>query len=121
MKGAKERHTVENEDTDILLTVSNDAWFGHSHGPAQHLQIAQTRALEMGKPVIRATNNGITAFIDANGIITSRLPQFQQGAIADKVDVTRGMTPYRYAGDLPMALLLIVALISGYWGQQRRR
>ena len=110
-----------HENTDILLTVSNDAWFGHSHGPAQHLQIAQTRALEMGKPVIRATNNGITAFIDANGIITSRLPQFQQGAIADKVDVTRGMTPYRYAGDLPMALLLIVALISGYWGQQRRR
>nr|WP_232365201.1 apolipoprotein N-acyltransferase [Salinimonas marina] len=108
-------------NTDILLTVSNDAWFGHSHGPAQHLQIAQTRALEMGKPVIRATNNGITAFIDANGVITSRLPQFQQGAIADQVDITRGMTPYRYAGDLPMALLLMVALIGGYWAQQRRQ
>jgi len=109
-----------HNDTDILLTVSNDAWFGHSHGPAQHLQIAQTRALEMGKPVIRATNNGITAFIDAKGAITSRLPQFEQGTITDKVQITRGTTPYRSVGDFPMAVILLFALISVWWYQRHK-
>ncbi len=100
-----------HNDTDMIVTVSNDAWFGRSHGPAQHLQIAQMRALETGKSVIRATNNGITAFIDPFGKITSRLPQFEAGSLTSPVIVTRGKTPYRYWGDI--AALLLVSTLLG--------
>ncbi len=98
-----------HNDTDMIVTVSNDAWFGRSHGPAQHLQIAQMRALETGKSVIRATNNGITAFIDPFGNITSRLPQFEAGSITSPVAITRGQTPYRFWGDF--AALSIVSML----------
>ena len=63
-------------DTNAILTLSNDAWFGASHGPHQHMQIAQIRALELGLPVIRATNNGVTGVIDHFGHIQAQLEQF---------------------------------------------
>jgi apolipoprotein N-acyltransferase len=98
-------------DTDFIITVSNDAWFGHSHGPAQHLQIAQVRAKEFGLPVLRATNNGITAFIDHKGEIQSRLPQFKTGVLTDKIQRVEGMTPYRYFGNSLVWLLALGGLM----------
>lgn len=86
-------------NTDFIITVSNDAWFGGSHGPAQHLEIAQARAKEFGLPVLRATNNGITAFIDHQGDIQSRLPQFEAAVLSDTIQLVQGNTPYRIFGD----------------------
>ncbi|WP_166422851.1 apolipoprotein N-acyltransferase [Paraglaciecola sp. 20A4] len=97
--------------TDFIITVSNDAWFGHSHGPAQHLEIAQVRAKEFGLPVLRATNNGITAFIDASGAIQSRLPQFETAVLSDKIQRVSGTTPYRYFGNLTAWLVTVLGLI----------
>ena len=97
-----------HHNTDFILTVSNDAWFGNSHGPAQHLQIAQMRAKEFGIPVARATNNGITAFVDHKGKITSRLPQFETATLSDTVVSTRGSTPYRIFGDWPLWILVFI-------------
>ena len=65
------------EGANVILTVSNDTWFGDSIGPDQHLQIAQIRARELGKPVIRATNDGLTAFIDARGQVESNPPKIR--------------------------------------------
>nr|WP_147318227.1 apolipoprotein N-acyltransferase [Salinimonas sediminis] len=110
-----------HRNTDMILTVSNDAWFGHSHGPAQHLEIARARAAEMGRPVIRATNNGITAFIDARGEVTARLLQFEQGSISASVTGTRGLTPYRYAADWPMIGLLLISISLAAWLQRQAR
>ena len=73
------------DDTDIILTVSNDAWFGDSHGPHQHLEIARMRALEFGRPIVRATNNGITAVIDHKGKVIAEIPQFKEGVL--KVEI----------------------------------
>ena len=103
-----------HQDTDFIITVSNDAWFGASHGPDQHLEIAQVRAKEFGIAVLRATNNGITAYIDESGQIISRLPQFEAGSLTASVYSTRGATPYRQFGDtfgwMTTVLMIIVAL-----------
>ncbi|MDO6694415.1 apolipoprotein N-acyltransferase [Aliiglaciecola sp. 3_MG-2023] len=97
-------------ETDFIITVSNDAWFGRSHGPDQHLEIAQVRAKEFGLPVLRATNNGITAFIGYDGEVISRLPQFQAGVLSAEIASTSGSTPYRRWGDLPLWILSLIVL-----------
>ncbi|MFT2091001.1 apolipoprotein N-acyltransferase [Paraglaciecola sp. 2405UD69-4] len=105
-------------NTDFIVTVSNDAWFGHSHGPDQHLEIAQVRAKEFGLPVLRATNNGITAFIDHTGEIQSRLPQFEAGVLSDQIKQVSGDTPYRTFGNIPIWCFALVIFAFGF--QQKR-
>ena len=63
----------------LLATISNDTWFGASFGPHQHMEIAQARALENGRWLVRGTNNGITGIVDHRGRIVDRLPQFESG------------------------------------------
>jgi apolipoprotein N-acyltransferase len=97
-------------DANVILTVSNDTWFGDSIGPAQHLQIAQIRARELGKPVVRATNDGLTAFINARGQVESTLPRFERGILSHPVIPATTVTPYSLAGETPLIILLIVIL-----------
>jgi apolipoprotein N-acyltransferase len=97
-------------DTDFILTLSNDAWFGHSIGPLQHMEIARMRALESGKPVIRATNNGVTAITDFKGEITAELPQFETGVLRAEVTSTEGSTPFHTLGSWPLILFVLLAL-----------
>lgn len=90
-----------------LINVSNDAWFGDSLAPAQHLEFARLRALENGRYLVRATNTGISAVIDQHGRVTASLPIFERGALVGKVRPMRGRTPFSRFGSLvPMALAL---------------
>lgn len=103
--------------SNAIITVSNDAWFGNSHGPHQHMQIAQMRALEFGLPVIRVTNNGITGIIDHHGQIQSRLPQFAEGVLVDTLITPAGSTYYRQYGDIiPLCLALLWLLFNTLFG-----
>jgi apolipoprotein N-acyltransferase len=97
---------------DVLLTVSNDAWFGNSIAPNQHMQIAQMRALETGRYLIRATNNGLSGIINSKGEITVLGAQFVQISIKGEVYATKGLTPYVRYGDvlgLTLAILMLLA------------
>jgi apolipoprotein N-acyltransferase len=107
--------------TELLLTLSNDAWFGHSIGPFQHMEIAQMRALELGKPLLRGTNTGITAVVDHNGHITKELPQFVTGVLKDKVIPTIGMTPYTTLGSWPLYGYCLWALALSWLLVRRKR
>lgn len=98
--------------SDILLTVSNDAWFGTSIGPLQHLQMAQMRALEAGRWMIRATNNGVTVLIDPHGRVKEWLPQFEQAVLYGEVQAMQGLTPYLQWRNWPLAILC--ALLLGW-------
>lgn len=82
----------------VLVTLSNDAWFGRSIGPHQHLQMARMRALEYGREMIRATGNGITALVDHRGDLRHQLPQFEQAVLSGTVQPRRGWTPFAATG-----------------------
>jgi len=102
-------------EAGVLVNVSNDAWFGDSIAPHQHLQIAQMRAREVGRPVIRATNTGISGFIDADGALLARGEQFVEVALTRDVQPRRGMTPYAMLGNWPTISLCVLILIVVAW------
>lgn len=92
-------------NTDFLLTVSNDSWFGDSIAPWQHLQMAQARALELGRPLLRSTNDGITVAVDSQGKIIKQLPQFKQAVLTIRLSPTIGQTPFGRFGTAPYWLI----------------
>lgn len=93
-----------------LLNVTNDAWFGRTPGPYQHLLQARVRAVEEGVPVVRAANTGISALIDPHGRVLERLGLGETGVIDAELPAAIAPPPYARFGDLP---LLAVLLVSG--------
>lgn len=86
------------EDTDFLVTISNDTWFGDSHGPWQHMQISRMRALELQRPLLRATNNGVTAIVDEFGQFIEKAPQFKAATVSAELYPVNGDTWYKQFG-----------------------
>ena len=106
--GTEVRRSMPN--ANILINVSNDAWFGNSMAPHQHLQIARMRAIENSRYLLRATNNGISAIIDNKGKIIARSPQFEKHVLNVNVALFTGATPYSKYGNMP--LLIFFALFT---------
>lgn len=104
-KGARE--------SQLIITVSNDAWFGDSIGPQQHLQIARARALENAKPVARSTNNGFTALIDADGKVLKVAPRFDAQSLTGTMQLRSGTTPFSKTGHWPLVVIGLVLLMAG--------
>jgi apolipoprotein N-acyltransferase len=98
-------------EAELLVNISNDAWFGDSLAPHQHLQMARMRAIETGRYLLRSTNTGITAIIDAKGELVERSGQFTPSVTAGFIPLLQGHTPYSYSGDLPVILLCMLVLI----------
>ncbi len=95
----------------LLVNLSNTAWFGHSLAQPQHLQIAQMRALETGRFMLRATNTGMTAAVRPDGVVAAVLPAFSSDALMVKVQGYAGLTPYARWGNALVVLIALVALL----------
>ena len=108
-------------DAAFLVTVSNDAWFGASIGPHQHLQIARARALETARYLVRATNTGLTAIVDPRGNVIARAPAFEVAELAGTIRPMAGATPYVRFGDGPVVVGALIALIALLTLTRRRR
>ena len=101
-------------EANLLVNMSNVAWFGDSLAPAQHLQIARLRALETGRVMLRATNTGMTAIIDIDGSVVSALPPFTRAALRSEVQPYQGSTPYVRWGNWPIIVLAfgLIAIVG---------
>jgi apolipoprotein N-acyltransferase len=99
----------------VLVNVSNDAWFGKSLAAEQHLQASQMRALETGRWMVRSTNTGASAAIDEHGRVVSRLAPFTTGTLVEKVVPREGATPYARWGNIPALWAMAAVLVLAAW------
>ena len=95
---------------DALVNVTNDAWFGHSSARHQHFQIARMRALEEGRYLIRAANDGISAIIGPHGEVVARAAEFRPVTLISRVTPLTGLTPYARVGNWPVLILATLLL-----------
>jgi apolipoprotein N-acyltransferase len=101
------------KDATLLVNVTNDAWYGRSLAAEQHNQIAAMRALETGRPLLRATNTGITSAIGHDGREIARLPWFTRGILEVEVTGRQGLTPYVRVGDwLAVAVAFVLLMVA---------
>ena len=108
-------------DATILINVSNDAWFGDSIAPHQHLEIARMRAVEVGRPVVRATNTGISTFISADGSLGGNVAQFAEDTVTEDVMPRQGLTPYAKSGNVPSIVLALIVIAGFAWRDYKER
>jgi apolipoprotein N-acyltransferase len=101
-------------DAGLLINVSNDAWFGDSIAPHQHLEIARMRSLEFGRPTVRSTNTGISAFIAADGELLQTGKQFAAELMTANVRPYSGLTPYAARGNSPIIGLCLI-ILGMFW------
>lgn len=106
-------------DASLLVNVSNDAWFGASLAPWQHLQIGAMRSLEAGRWQLRANNTGITAILDQEGRVRARLEPFTAGTLSATAQGRGGDTPYLVWGN--QGVLALLALAGAYLRGRRPR
>jgi apolipoprotein N-acyltransferase len=106
-----------------LVNVSNIAWFGNTLAVDQHLNISRMRALELGRPMLRATNTGATAIIDHTGRVTGQLARFTRGSLVGSYEGRHGLTPFaQWAsawGLWPLWALCSAVVAVAFWRRQR--
>jgi len=102
----------------ILVNATNNAWYGDSFAPHQHLQISQNRALETGRPVLRTTTNGISALINFDGQLIGQTAQFEEAVLSGEVQPRQGATAYVSYGRMPILLISLFMLVV--WAYYRR-
>ena len=99
-------------EATVLVNISEDAWFGDSFAPWQHLQISRMRALEVNRPLIRSSNNGLSALIDHLGQVIAIAPKFQSYVLRGEIQPMRGITPFVRFGNAPLFILLGLVLVA---------
>jgi apolipoprotein N-acyltransferase len=113
------RIRTSSQPVNLLVNMTNLAWFGDSQAPEQQLRLSQLRSLETGLPALRATNTGITAVLGHDGKVLAMLPKFTQGILNSKIQAYTGLTPYVIWGNAPILGLSCLLLILGILRQKR--
>jgi len=118
------RFGPDEQAPTVLVNVSNIAWFGNTVAVDQHLNISRLRAMELGRPMLRATNTGATAIIDHRGQVQDLLPRFTRGSLVGTFEGREGLTPYaRWAagfGLWPLWGLALLVVGWAAWAARRR-
>ena len=119
--GGELAHRLNQSDkpVNLLINMTNLAWFGKSQASSQQLRLSQLRSLETGLPSLRATNTGITSVLGSDGRILSSLPKFTQASLITQVQAYSGKTPYVRWGNLPILSLSCILLIWGFISYRR--
>lgn len=110
---------TQAKQAELLITLTDDSWFGNSVAAAQHLEIAQLRALETQRYLLFSTNSGISAIINPNGELIAHLPMNQTGIIHGQIHAVQGLTPLMRWGYTPLAVLILGLLLIGIRLQRR--
>ncbi len=108
-------------EATLLINLSNTAWFGHSLAQPQHLQMARLRALETGRPMLRATNTGMTAIVAPDGAVQAVLPAFTRGVLKAEVRGYQGSTPYVRLGNWLALILALGAAAVAVFTRRRKK
>ena len=110
------RHFAQH--SALLVNISDDAWFGHTIGQWQHIEMAQMRTLELQRYMLVATNTGVTGVINPQGQLVTHLPTFTRNSLTTNVQAMSGTTPWQTFGLIPWLVLWISLLIFIiYWGR----
>jgi len=108
-----------DKPANLMINITNLAWFGASQAPTQQLRLSQLRSLETGLPALRATNTGITAVLGPDGKVISQLAEFTQGTLKAKVQGYSGKTPYVIWGNAPILSISCFLLLLGLIRQKQ--
>ncbi|MBI5533707.1 MAG: apolipoprotein N-acyltransferase [Deltaproteobacteria bacterium] len=112
---------VKSTQPELLIDITNDAWFGQTAEPELHLALSQLRAVEQRRYLARAANTGVSAIVDPVGRLTARTATFSEGALLGEVRWMKGKTLYQWLGDFPWYLVSFMAVLSAFWSRPGRR
>jgi apolipoprotein N-acyltransferase len=105
--------------SDLLVNVTNDAWFGRSPARYQHLQISRMRALEAGRYLLRAGNDGVSAIIGPRGELSAVAPEYQSALLRGTVVARHGLSPYTRVGNWAVVSLALAAMAAAWYRRRR--
>ncbi len=103
-----------HHDAELIVNMTNDAWFGNTLEPWQHLALAKFRAIEQRRFLIRSTNSGISAFVDPTGKVLAHTGAFESASMAQTISWMKGKTVYRVLGDVPWWLITIASFVAAF-------
>jgi apolipoprotein N-acyltransferase len=112
------------QGSELLTTITNDAWYGETSAPFQHFELAAMRAIEQGRYLARAANTGISGIVDPYGRVLARTPLFETTTVVGEVRFIQERTVYATIGDLPAQLAVLLTLVGvgvALWQRPRAR
>jgi apolipoprotein N-acyltransferase len=114
------RAAVADKNANLLVNMTNDAWFGRTIAPYQHARLSQLRAIETRRTLVRVTNTGLTTIIDARGETVQDMPIYTPAVLTAKVELMEGKTPYVKFGDWFGWVVTVIALGVIAWSWKKR-
>jgi apolipoprotein N-acyltransferase len=112
---------VSKSDPELLVNMTNDAWFGDTSEPWEHLALSQFRAIEHHRYFVRATNSGVSAIIDPVGRVMVHSHPFQKETGDAIVHWMHGTTVYEYVEDYPVWIMTILAIAAAFLEREKVR